>query len=412
MRRVARPRALTAFWVVLGLAGVARASPEHPVAYGSRSVGMAGGGVSFIDDAAATFHNPARLDAIDRFAATVAVNPFFLSSSGPFDGPGSERGGDLRVAPMPFGGFGVRVHERVVLGAATYIRSGVGSRFQEVMAYGGENVDLSLAVGELAFPLSIRIVDELSIAAAVRFGYMFMASEQPPQVTGLPVPIEQELRGFEPRPGATVGVRWDPIPELQLGLTYRSRLDIQADGTTAVDLGGPMRFPTEATFVVPHALRFGGAVRLLQERLLVALEMSVRFYGQANERFPMVVDTSDLLGAPTDASIELQWRNSVQLHVGAEYRFADIVTGAVGYTLSNSATPESHAGVMLPPPGPMHGISAGVTFHLPHLELGVAAMYTRAAADVGEVDMDSPNGTPGRYESNAGVLSLSATYRL
>jgi hypothetical protein len=62
--------------------------------------------------------------------------------------------------------------------------------------------------------------------------------------------------------------------------------------------------------------------------------------------------------------------------------------------------------------GPMHGVSAGVTFHLPHLELGVAAMYTLAAADVGEVDADSPNGTPGRYESNAGVLSLSATYRL
>jgi long-chain fatty acid transport protein len=415
--------------LALGHASAAHANPEFPVQFDARSLAMGGGGVAYIDNAAAIFHNPASLDRIDTLTVTAAVTPFFVASNGPLPSPAAgtdpqpTRDGEQQIVPLLLAGFGLRVHERVTLGAGVHVRAGIGTRVEDAPELPpGVPLDFQLAVLELAIPVAFKVSDELSLGLSLRAGYLTLENTQPMAV---PIPgmmpalarMNQELSGFG-FPGVNVGARYAVTSDLDLGFQYRSRLDITADGETEVavlgpdgsPMGDPMKLDTEFEFAVPHAFTLGTAWRLLDRKLLLALDVTLRLYKQANRALVFSSVPQSMPDAPAmEQELELDWNNSVAGHFGVEYLVAPIVPIRVGYQISNSATPERAAAVLLPPPGLIHVISAGVGLRFDAFDADLGGGFVLAGKDLEE---PSVNGPAGRVEAEAFLLGVSASYRM
>lgn len=382
---------------------------------------MGGTGQATIDGASSIAHNPANLDSVDSFEATLSITPFILRPAGPFASPPPDmttppvvtnREADLSVVPLFFGGFGVRVHDRLVVGLGAQVRTGFGATFRDVPELMGNDLDLTIAVVELQIPFAIRIMDGLSLAIALRFEHMkventifdFMATP----TGGLPVVIEQDMTGFGLIPGASVGVAYRPVPELRLGLTYRSKIEVELDGSTEVAVSSlpTMDFSTEIEFATPHVLQLGAAYSGLEERLTVAVDFVARFYDEANNQI-LTMDRATGAQLMGSQAVALNWENVYEGHFGVEYRVVPALTLRLGYAISNSATPGDSAQVLIPPPGLFHLIGGGLGLHLGDFDVDVAAgsMLNGATAS------PNPPGAPGRYDTATALVGLSVSYR-
>ena len=364
-----RGRAAIVGAVVFCVAVPARANPEPPGLYDARVTGMGGQAVAFIDNAAAIFHNPAGLDGIDRIGATVAVNNLLVNLRAPFSGPGSEQDSGLQYAPFMFIGGGYRIHPRLVLGIGAYIATGYGGGYDDVARIGTgdpetdfmpeEPVDeqVFLVVGELAIPLSVRINERLQLGLAVRlpYGRLEVSSHQE-ILPRLYRNAKQSVQGFGRVPGVLIGFQAEPVDGFLLGAVYRSKIRIDMDGTTKVNIlggGRPSVLDTSTEWYVPHMVRLGAAWRGLDDRLLLSAEFRLQFHDEANNDQTFDVKGFDDITAPFD------WKNVMLYSVGAEYFAHEKVPLRLGFSLGNAATPSSTLTPFTPPPGWQWAISGG-----------------------------------------------------
>ena len=168
--------ALLAALGCLCLPARARANPE-PSVYDGRSVGLGGSGIAYLDGPAALVHNPALLERVETFEASLVNTLLFARLVAPFAGEGSEIATDTLVAPLLFAGGAGRVHERVVIGLGAYITTGFGGGFSNVSAVGDQTLDpprdqtVTMVVGELGAPVSVRLTDELRLGVTLRLPY-------------------------------------------------------------------------------------------------------------------------------------------------------------------------------------------------------------------------------------------------
>lgn len=380
--------------------GIAFADQEAPALYDARSAGMGGTGYSFCDSGAAPFFNPANMDLWEKTAVTLAVTPTFGRVSAPFAGPGTETNSTRGFAPFFLVGGGYRVQKRLVIGLSAYVTGGVGSSYQDVEAVGGEDLDLSVGLGEVSLPISVRILDNLSFGVAFRVAFAFQNSDAIDPTSG--ERIQQSQRGVGV-PGFLVGINYRPIQKLRLSLTYKSRIDIDLSGDTT--LPGDVTVHSDSEWFLPHSLQAESAVSLLQDALLLAVALNYQFYDQSHNT---VTTTLDIPPDGAEQTVILNWRNTITGKIGAEYRISKLVSVRAGYIVGNSAVPKSEANPFLPTPGVLQAVTAGVGFDVGDFEISTALLFSFAKTNVTQVPA---NGTPGVYKSNSFGLALSGTFR-
>ncbi len=388
----------------------AAASPEFIVNYDARSMGMGGTGVSFIDGGSAVFRNEANLDSIDSFSVSAALSPLIIQQNGPL-APDVNLQSDTAVQPLFFLGMGARVSDRVTVGAGVFARSGIGHSFSNVPELGGEDIDLALVAGEVSVPVSVRIADGLSIGVAVRFGFFSQTSQLPQIAPQGPIMVEQDFFGFDPLPGFSLAVHYQPTSRLRLGISYRSRIDIDAEGTvTLTSPTGMVSASGKTTFNVPHALAIGASYAFFGGDLLLSADARILYYEDAFESQTIRLDSTlpDSGGQPTTALVtSFNWQNVIQGGLGAELALAENFAVRLGYGLTNSATPVDTASPIIPPPGFAHMVSLGFGIAVGNFSIDLAG-----AAILSGYEVEDGEGVAGQHELDAYLASLSATFTL
>ena len=398
--------------------------------FDARSTAMGATGVAFIDSAAAIPINPAALDQIDKLALTldatvivsqpqrvyIVTHPVMGGGGGTYQNYETIRF-DRSTATLPFLGAAYRVHERIVVGAGVYplVGSGTTNRYRPAPELQPElevRNESRTGLVEVGVPVSVRILENLSLAAMWRATYLTTSSTSPlssPYIytEGAPGPsyATTDVNGWN-FGGFELGVLYRPLPALRLGLTYRSKVVVEGTGK----LGVPgMEFDvTSAPFTNPHGFRFGAAVSALDDRLLLAADFKYLLYGEA---FKTIDTTFIMNGVEMTRTTKTNWENAFSVHLGAEYAVLPLLRVRGGYSLVQSATPKAYADARYAPPGFSHAFTLGVGVNvLKSLSVDLAGVYIAYQTRVEE---KTPNNSgPGLYGSNAAQIAASATLRL
>ena len=395
------------------------ATPELPVSYGARPLGMGGTAVAHIDDAAAIAVNPAALDTIDGVAATVAFSPFLPRNTVPFwsapGQPSAQTVGERSFVPLFFAGGAVRLFDRWVTGLAVYVASGAGGEYGPVAQLGDQSIKLAVGVIEAALPVSYRVTDELSVGVALRFAYGFVETDVPVDIgAGGPLRLDQHLSGTG-FPGFLVGAHYRPTPELRFGAAYRSKmsLDLSGNGRVTHDLLGMQDIEVTSSWSTPHAFRLGAAYDPM-EKLTLALDVTYALLDDSADTLPLSINFVDLTDSRVEQGIVLEWRDSVAGFAGVEFRFVPELAGRAGYALALSGTPDEYANPLAPPPGLLHSVHLGAGTRFGPVHADVAGAYGFGGADIDEPPRTGApgqdQGPPGRYEGDFWLFGVSFSY--
>jgi long-subunit fatty acid transport protein len=163
---------------------------------------------------------------------------------------------------------------------------------------------------------------------------------------------------------------------------------------------------TTVDFSLPHIFKLGVAQGLLEDRLILAADLRYALFKDANEA--LVFEMSTPLGT-AEQEMPLDWKNSIGVYLGGEYRVHELVRARAGYAVVSSATPEETAQAILPPPGLQHTIHLGAGVAVGGLEVDLGGYYLFGGK---YADPDPTSGSaPGDYRFNAILGSLGVTYR-
>lgn len=386
----------------LGVLGnTAFATTEIPALLDARSVGLGGTGTAYIDNATAIFTNPASLSQIDKCSLDFNFTPFFFKTKIPLTGPDSQVETNTSFAPMMFAGGAYRIHERVVVGLGILTPAGFGIDLDDFPEEGA-NLESELARFELAVPVSIELTEDLSLGVEWRSTYMQHTIHQYVEAGPELAAMDIDLSGYN-FTGFGVGLYYKPTPILQFGFSYRSKVTVDTNGTTKM-LG--TRMHTTSSWATPDSFRLGMAVNLLEEKLMLAADLKYQLYKHSNKE--MVLNTTTPAGIDT-VTMNLDWKNTLGLGLGAEYKVDDSFFVRFGYSLTQSAVPNETAGFIGPTPGLFHGIHAGAgwTYGKFDFDAGGYYMFGSKDVDVGTSD----NAGPGEYSLSSTVVSTSISYR-
>jgi long-subunit fatty acid transport protein len=354
---------------LLQLAPRVVANPEASFLSDGRSVAMGGVGVATNDYAASVWQNPAGLSEVQKLSVTGALLPLVTRLDRPFPDPSTgspvKREGTWRFGSLATLAAGYRVHERVAVGVATYIFSGTSVRIDDAVA--GEDVSASSFAGELQIPVSITVTPALSLAASWRVTFARTTSSIPvptePPPPGL-ARAETRLSGWDAA-GFAFGARYRFNEMFRMGLTYRTKVVVDLDGSTRVtSVDETLRMGTRGDYPLPHTFRLGSELRLLSHQLVLAADLSLWLFRESHPRDP-----------PSGRAEA--WRNAARLNLGGEYWVREQVSVRVGFYIGNSATSEGAATQLGISPNPAYALSAGAGVKLRDaMDLDFALAYS------------------------------------
>jgi len=413
-----------------------QASTDINGLFDSRSHALGGSGVAYLDSAGAIPTNPALLDQIGKL--TLGLDVFYIRSQpeAPYTIYHTDQAGQstrtyetIRSAPtgapLPFVGAAFRLDDRVVLGAAVYPVIGQGAKAEyrpspEMYPTAIAKVDVAMGLIEAGIPISIRLLDNLSLGLMWRMTYMTQSVSTPLPAkvapgavidtsTGQVVNGEIEVTGMN-FTGLQIGLLYKPVPSLRLGFSYRGKVTVEGSGTTTTRLGAtPIVLDTQQSYSNPHAFRAGFAWTALGDKLMLAADLKYLLYAEA---FEQLGTTTTMPGkSPATAYTKAYWKNSFSAHVGAEYSFGGSFSARLGYAIVTSATHPDYALSYFAPPGNAHQFLGGIGLKIfDSLNMDIAAGYVVLTSKVTKATED--NAGAGIYGSHSFMISQTLTYHL
>lgn len=422
--------------LVLLSAGTASASNEINGLFDARSGAMGGTGAGFLDSAAAIPTNPALLDLTKKFTLTLDCMLIIAQPEAPYtishldaNGQPFQNYETIRSsptsAPLPFLGAAYRLADRVVIGVGVYPTIGQGTTAEYKPApdqYPEITLHNKAALGliEAGDAISVRILDNLSVAAMWRITYMTQTVSTPvpgnPPVGTLldsmhnPIYADIKASGLN-FAGVQLGVFYKPVPSIGLGFSYRNKVVVNGDGTTTTKNpvgGAPIVLDTQTSFASPHTFRAGLAWTTLSDKLLLAADFKYLLY---EESWKNVSTTTTRMGMTSTKVTPTNWSNCFNVQLGAEFKAGEILRLRAGYIMAPSATNPAYAQQFMAPPGISHLVSAGLGFKaIDTLNIDIAAAYVVLQSHVDTAT--EYNGGVGIYASHAAEFSLSGTYHM
>lgn len=316
--------------LLLVVTGTARAGGvERPSGIGARAVGQGGAFAAVADDATAWHWNPgaAALAAPNLLlGGELVIAPRTYTPIDADGNRGAAQSPDTPVVPLPAIGVATRVGRRVTAGAGVWNTYGGDLTYAKT---GMPAIDATQDfVLELVGGLAYRVHDDLAIGATARIGLGFFAVETTNK------PITSDLSGTGVGVGLGLGVAWRPHPRLQVGVAWRSPMDVEISGDGRLEIAGGLALDMTHTQHWPQSAEVGVAFAATPRvRIAAQLDWTAwSSFERLDVRFPAQ--------PAVDQSYALDWSDSLTGRVGLEWRATRTLAVRAGAYLDGNAVPD------------------------------------------------------------------------
>lgn len=412
------------------LAADVRAAALYQDGAGARAKALGGAGAAVADDPqSALFDNPAALSDIDRLAVQLGLDAGFAQgrfSNRANSGAHFEQSGVIGgfAASIPAGPihFGVGINPDIAVRNHWRYRDTPGGA-DAATTYGDQPQESGIVLLRSAVGASWQINPQLSVGGnfgllynenQLRAPYVFQTQ---PTLRGAKTLLNLNTNGFGWN--AQGGLRWRPVKEVALSLSYTSESTIKTHGAASgnagvqfsnLGLGGArpdFHYDAEVTNVFPQQLSAGIEWKAAKRTTLSA-QLDWINWADAFETLPVRLsngnnkDLNGLLGSRRlNDDIPVRWRDQYVTRVGIEQGLDDHWTLRAGYAYGNNPVP---AGTLTPLTAAIteHTITAGVGYRQGPWRVDAACQWELpATGNVSQSDLAA-----GEYSASSTRVSI------
>ena len=395
---------------------------DTPMLYSARHQAMGGTAVSYVDDPAALFHNPAGLAGIER--GEILVNATILLG-GITASPRADQlsiDSELTFAPFPLLGGAARVLDMdwggLVIGAGVFpIASAAGT--YKYCEGNRENADGSCeteytdqttllfieVTPAIALNINLGDVGELRIGGGWRATWVSLARVRGNEDLGYirdPNGIDFNATGWNFE-GFRVGLQALFLDNrLSFGFNYRHRVSANieatapqdvtmlggedpADGTPIV-LGGPENF-IRTTFNLPSRMVFGARYDHPFGPVTMGYAVDIEYgFNSQNGQENLFAGPNAEVFFPDGLANVFAWSDAITARIGLEAMIHDVgggdIAARLGYTYDQKTANELYASAFGTPPGATHVASLGAGYDAGPWELNFGYAFRTGSATV------------------------------
>ncbi len=383
---------------------------------GSRAMGMAGAVISWTNDVSLFYFNPAGAAFAEKSWVSLFETNLLPSGTYALSAYGIDAKTQSKVYPAGALGFVKPLSDKLTVGIGVYTPSGTGSAWDGAdlkNLAGGQVTTWKSFFGVFTVSplLAYKVSDQLSFGASINLNYGMLKIERP--ALGQ---YKEDLNGIGF--GATVGMQYKPSDKFSLGLSFKPpvKVTLKGDATMAgaALVGAATASDITRKATLPMWLGAGVSFKPL-DKLRLGLDVNWTNWKKLDE---IPVEFSDaywtmLMGVPAakaafDQTIPLDWKDCLQVRVGAEYMVNEQWSLRAGYMRDPSPTPLTTMSILLPQiPYNMFTVGAGYTGD----KLSVHAALEILRGQEQTVPLAAGNRMPGVHNMNILVPSITIAYR-
>ncbi len=378
------------------------------------SLGRAYAGVG-VDgtDISGVFYNPATMTlhpGTQIQAGFVAVG-LDLAYEG--DHGGTENGA-ANTQPIPFGYISHQMTDNMWIGLAMTVPFGMGTDYSENWALAGRGISAKVLTFDFNPNVAWKLSDTLSLGAGMSLQYasadLKLKKSQSLGQMGSAT-FDSEIDADSIAWGFNVGLMWSPLDNLRFGLSYRSRINHNADGDLTLDnpsvsmqpISSMMKtYDATATLSTPA---WAMATAAWDVNDLVSLYATFRWTDWS------IFSELKINSALPSESIVNKWQDTYLFSVGTDLRFTNWWTfrAGIGYETSPIDDPKTRTAII--PDADRWWFALGSSFQATdYLQLDVSAAWLHGT---GERDLyDTEGQKQGRFDKlDAYLLGVQLVYK-
>lgn len=418
--------------MVLGLgAGGAHAAGFQLLEQNASGIGNAyAGSAAIAENASTIFYNPAgmtRLPGVNVSGGVTAIKPSFKFEDGGSTGPGgltlgSDTGGDAgswgfvpngyvswQLNPRWYAGLGVGAP----FGLMTEYDDGwMGRYHSEKFEIKSININPSIAY---------KVSDRLSVGAGVNWLQLDADYQRAAPFPGGPAlgDIAAQVKMKGDAWGWNLGLLYELTPQTRIGLSYRSKVKLDVDGTTKLrNRSVPGVAYGAFASVAPTTMAASTSVELPDTAVLSVVH-------DLNSQWQLLADVSwtgwssikSLEIANSDPrfndDLDLRFRDTWRIALGANYKVTSQWTLKGGVAWDQSPVHEARYRPTSLPDNDRYWVSIGAQYNFNEqttVDVGYAHLFVKNT-DIAN-DTDPTKGVVrGNYDSNANLIGVQVSHR-
>ncbi|MGB7483381.1 MAG: porin [Castellaniella sp.] len=441
-------KTLSALILGLGAMGAAHGAGFQLLEQNASGLGNAYAGSAAIgENASANFFNPASitlLPGMNVSAGAVAIKPSFKFSDGGSTGPthfagnplgplggrptGGADGGDAGSwAAVPNAHFTWEVNPRVWLGLSVGAPFGLMTDYEKGWAGRYHSEKFAIESININPSIAFKATETLSVGFGLNWMHLD-ADYRKAQYAALNLgpggihtgDLEARVKAKGDGWGWNAGLMWQATPDTRFGLSYRSKVKIDADGTTKVS-------NRSLSAVGAGVLTGMGVIGSHNAETTVELPdtATLSVVHQLNERWTLLGDVSwtgwssipnlkiKNTGIP-DAELDLRFKDAWRVALGANYRHSDRWTFKGGVAWDQSPVQDDAFRPASLPDNDRYWVSVGAQYNFSKntaIDVGYAHLFVKNTSVNNTSDPRGAGVLKGDYKSSADLIGVQFSHR-
>ena len=403
--------------VALALSGMATAAWAGGFGIGTQSGSGTGnafaGGAAVADDASVAWSNPAAMAALPSGKQVTAAGhilvPSFkftnVGSTGAFAAPGTGEGGDgggVHFVPNLF--YTMDVDSKLRFGFALNVPFGLATEYEPGWRGQLTGIESEIKTVNLNPSISYKLGDKSSIGFGVS---MQKIDAKLTGFAGAPgvLTIEGDDIGF----GYNLGYFVQATPSTQFGMTYRSKIAYQLEGSAIFSVGSAGNGSVRADITMPDSASISVLSKIDSKWEVMA---DLTYTGWSKIKRLDIIRTSGAAAGTTLTSLVFNWKDTMRYGVGANYKVDDKMKLRFGLAFDQTPTNDIDRTPRLPDQD-RTWLAFGVQYKPSKqgtLEVGYAHEFVKDAT-VSATPNPAFGRLNGTFSNKADILSVQYSHR-